>query len=55
MVLLDRTIYSNSMLERDINHEVCFLLSQDITTLANKKQNPKVEHASVFIACPNNI
>jgi hypothetical protein len=43
------------MLERDINYEVCFQLSQDITALVNKKQNPKVEHTSVFIACPNNI
>jgi hypothetical protein len=43
------------MLERDINYEVRFQLSQDITTLVNKKQNPKVEHINVFIACPNNI
>jgi hypothetical protein len=43
------------MLERDINHEVCFRLSQDITTLANKKKNPKVEQTNVFIACLNNI
>jgi hypothetical protein len=43
------------MLERDINHDVCFQLSQDITTLANKKKNPKVEHTSVFIVCPNKI
>jgi hypothetical protein len=58
-VTLDKAIYLDLVFK--ITTKVCLWFAQDITTLANKKQNPKVEwHVFLLLAQlvsknPNNM
>jgi hypothetical protein len=49
IVTLDKAIYLDLVLK--IATKVCLWVAQDITTLANKKQNPKVDwHVFLLLA-----